>query len=292
MDEQTVSHSTWNHPLKCCRVGGGSAMMTELDGTASRPRHGGGGEDPGHGEDAAGLGRGQHHRPGPGAGARRRGRGGGVRAWPDARAGILGHGEPGGHPRGGAGAEDHARHRQRRCHHAVGRASDDRANRLCRREHWPRRLLQSLDLPANAALPEDRRAAARTLLRRARAGDVPPPRLDDRGVRRSPRLPDVSQGRPVVCQAVRSGQRVQQARGARLQPRRVLEILEYYRRWREQFLDAAGELKPRFPPPPLVASFMQPLSPPAENRVRPPGAQGAGGTLVGRAGSLRDHSRA
>ena len=35
-----------------------------------------------------------------------------------------------------------------------------------------------------------------------------------------------------------------------------LEILGYYRRWREQFLDGAGELKPRFRPAPLVASFM------------------------------------
>jgi nifR3 family TIM-barrel protein len=34
------------------------------------------------------------------------------------------------------------------------------------------------------------------------------------------------------------------------------EILEYYRRWRLQFLDEAGELKPRFRPAPLVASFM------------------------------------
>jgi tRNA-dihydrouridine synthase B len=36
-----------------------------------------------------------------------------------------------------------------------------------------------------------------------------------------------------------------------------LQLLEHYRRWREQFLDDAGELKPRFAPPPLVASFMQ-----------------------------------
>jgi nifR3 family TIM-barrel protein len=34
------------------------------------------------------------------------------------------------------------------------------------------------------------------------------------------------------------------------------EILEYYGRWRQQFLDGAGELKPRFRPAPLVASFM------------------------------------
>jgi nifR3 family TIM-barrel protein len=35
-----------------------------------------------------------------------------------------------------------------------------------------------------------------------------------------------------------------------------LEILDHYRGWRRQFLDEHGELKPRFRPPPLVASFM------------------------------------
>jgi tRNA-dihydrouridine synthase B len=36
------------------------------------------------------------------------------------------------------------------------------------------------------------------------------------------------------------------------------EVLASYQRWRQQFLDDNGELKPRFAPPPLVASFMQP----------------------------------
>ena len=35
------------------------------------------------------------------------------------------------------------------------------------------------------------------------------------------------------------------------------EILESYRKWRTQFLDADGELDPKFRPPPMVASFMQ-----------------------------------
>ena len=35
------------------------------------------------------------------------------------------------------------------------------------------------------------------------------------------------------------------------------EVLENYTRWRHQFLDANGELQPRFRPPPLVASFMR-----------------------------------
>ncbi len=39
-----------------------------------------------------------------------------------------------------------------------------------------------------------------------------------------------------------------------------LELLGRYRRWREQFLDESGELKPRFRPPPMTASFMQEAS--------------------------------
>ena len=34
------------------------------------------------------------------------------------------------------------------------------------------------------------------------------------------------------------------------------ETLDYYRGWRRQFLDESGELKPRFRPAPLAASFM------------------------------------
>jgi len=39
------------------------------------------------------------------------------------------------------------------------------------------------------------------------------------------------------------------------------EILAQYRQWRGQFLEADGQLSPRFRPPPMVASFM---SPPAQ----------------------------
>jgi nifR3 family TIM-barrel protein len=35
------------------------------------------------------------------------------------------------------------------------------------------------------------------------------------------------------------------------------KVLENYIRWRQQFLDANGELQPRFRPPPMIASFMQ-----------------------------------
>jgi nifR3 family TIM-barrel protein len=35
------------------------------------------------------------------------------------------------------------------------------------------------------------------------------------------------------------------------------DVLENYIRWRQQFLDERGELLPRFQPPPMVASFMR-----------------------------------
>jgi tRNA-dihydrouridine synthase B len=35
------------------------------------------------------------------------------------------------------------------------------------------------------------------------------------------------------------------------------QVLANYRRWRQQFMDEQGELKPRFQPAPMVASFMQ-----------------------------------
>ena len=50
------------------------------------------------------------------------------------------------------------------------------------------------------------------------------------------------------------------------------EILETYRKWRGQFLDADGELDPRFRPPPMVASFMQ--EPNAAQRVAIPVPKG------------------
>ncbi len=83
---------------KVCRVGGGSAMMTELeqDG-ATGARHGRGGENTRDGENAAGLGRAEFDRAGPGASAGRGGRGGHFCAWPHAPAGLRRHGQPGGH---------------------------------------------------------------------------------------------------------------------------------------------------------------------------------------------------
>jgi tRNA-dihydrouridine synthase B len=36
------------------------------------------------------------------------------------------------------------------------------------------------------------------------------------------------------------------------------DLLDNYLRWRQQFLDENGQLKPNYRPPPLIASFMQP----------------------------------
>ena len=48
------------------------------------------------------------------------------------------------------------------------------------------------------------------------------------------------------------------------------EILENYRRWRQQFLGDDGELKARFRPPPLVASFMRPPETSGREAIRVP----------------------
>ena len=48
------------------------------------------------------------------------------------------------------------------------------------------------------------------------------------------------------------------------------EILEHYRNWRKQFLDENGELLPRFRPPPMVASFMQDGDPTAARQIGVP----------------------
>jgi tRNA-dihydrouridine synthase B len=45
------------------------------------------------------------------------------------------------------------------------------------------------------------------------------------------------------------------------------ELLENYIRWREQFLDDDGQLKPNYRPGPMTASFMEPAS--AQREVIP-----------------------
>ncbi len=53
-----------------------------------------------------------------------------------------------------------------------------------------------------------------------------------------------------------------------------LAVLADYTRWREQFLDERGELLPRFQLPPMVASFMQPDAPAVARRESIPVPQG------------------
>jgi tRNA-dihydrouridine synthase B len=51
-------------------------------------------------------------------------------------------------------------------------------------------------------------------------------------------------------------------------------VLENYFRWRQQFLDADGELQPRFRPPPMVASFMRESEPASTRRENIPVPKG------------------
>jgi tRNA-dihydrouridine synthase B len=48
------------------------------------------------------------------------------------------------------------------------------------------------------------------------------------------------------------------------------EILSEYRQWRQQFLDERGELKPPYRPPPLVSSFMPPEGVPSQMNIPVP----------------------
>jgi hypothetical protein len=52
------------------------------------------------------------------------------------------------------------------------------------------------------------------------------------------------------------------------------EVLDNYTHWRQQFLDADGELQPRFRPPPLVASFMRESEPASTQREHIPVPKG------------------
>ena len=52
------------------------------------------------------------------------------------------------------------------------------------------------------------------------------------------------------------------------------EVLENYIRWRQQFLDAHGELLPRFRQPPMVASFMREAEPASTRRAHIPVPKG------------------
>jgi nifR3 family TIM-barrel protein len=49
-----------------------------------------------------------------------------------------------------------------------------------------------------------------------------------------------------------------------------LDVLARYRRWRQPFLEPDGELKPRFRPPPLTASFMPARGPAPHGHIAVP----------------------
>ena len=112
-------------------------------------------------------------------------------------------------------------HWQWRCHHAGGGEDDARPDRLRGGEHRPgafynpwifqhtRHYLETGELLPEPEFEERVRVMCRHL-------DL---MIEVFG--EDARLPDVPQGGAVVCEAVRPGQRVQQARRARLQPRGV-----------------------------------------------------------------------
>ena len=52
------------------------------------------------------------------------------------------------------------------------------------------------------------------------------------------------------------------------------DVLDNYIRWRRQFLDETGELQPRFRPPPMVASFMREPEPASTRREQIPVPKG------------------
>ena len=110
---------------KVCSVGGGSAMMTELDKTARLVR--GMVEAvriPVTAKMRLGLGRREFNRARSGARPGGRGRGGHFCSRPDARARIRRRGQSGGHPGGGASGATNPRHWQRGRDHAAGGQND------------------------------------------------------------------------------------------------------------------------------------------------------------------------
>ena len=148
---------------KVCRVGGGSAMMTELDKTAALVK---GMVDAVKIPVTAKmrLGWDDENLTAPDL----------ARALEDVGvAAIFVHGRTREQGFGGTvnlagiravaqAVKTHSGHRQRRRDHAAGREEDVRRNRLRRREHRARRVLQSVDFRAHAALPGHRRTACRS----------------------------------------------------------------------------------------------------------------------------------
>ncbi len=107
---------------KVVKIGGGSAMMTELDKTAALvkgmvERR----ENSRHRQNAPRLGRRKSDRAGSGPRAGRRRRRRDFCSWPHARTGFWRHGESCRHPQSRRSGQRHSRHRQRRHRDAAGR---------------------------------------------------------------------------------------------------------------------------------------------------------------------------
>ncbi len=82
-----------------------------------------------------------------------------------------------------------------------------------------RQYLETGELPPEPAFEERVRVMRpRAGFRGASARDVPPSGVNGGSVRRGARLPAVSQSGAVVCEAIRPGQRIQPARGAGFEP--------------------------------------------------------------------------
>ena len=134
-------------------------------------------------------------------------------------------------------------------------------NRLRRRQHRPGCVLQSLDLPAHARFLATGQAA-------------PEPRFEERVrvMRRHLAWMVEIFGETHGCRMFRKVAPWYARRFGPCHPfnRRVVmlsakaefeEVLADYTAWRRQFCDEQGELLPRFQPAPLVASFMSPATP-------------------------------
>ena len=262
---------------KVCNVGGGSAMMTELDKTAALVR----------GMVNAvkipvtakmRLGWDDENLTAPDL----------ARALEDAGvAAIFVHGRTREQGFGGTvnlagirkvveAVKTHSRHRQRRHHHAAGREEDARRNRLRRREHRARRVLRSVDFPAHAGIskysvgrdvrasPDDSRQDPQKIWagQSARLTTLPPEPPFAERVRVMCRHLDLMIevfGEELGCRMFRKvapwyAKRFGPChefnkRSCRFPPAREFhDVLENYIRWRQQFLDDTRRIAAALPP--------------------------------------------
>jgi tRNA-dihydrouridine synthase B len=256
---------------KVCRVGGGSAMMTEFTSTA---RLVAGMVDhvkiPVTAKMRLGWDDDNLTAPDLARALEDVGRGCRVRSWPDPGARVRRQGQPRRHPRRGPGGPPHPGDRQWRCHHRRGRRSHVSRNRVRRRQHRPGRFYNPWIFQHTLRFLGTGTTGRRTRLRGTRAGHAPTPRLDGRGLRGNPRLPDVPQSGALVCPPLRALPSLQPPRGPAHHRRGVRRDPGRIPGWRKQFCDDQGELLPRFQPAPLVASLWRRISQPLPGAIPVP----------------------